>query len=151
VARKPLDSTIADPPAVLPKVAPSLLVIRLSCASAAASPRFAQAIACAASTEPPSGSQSSLLSAGPAKGSSCESSDSSSASPMKRAMPASERSEVEVVATCLPRITRSPAECVPASSTSSGSPSRTLAESSPPVRRTHSATVAPFLIAVATI
>ena len=77
---------------------------------------------------------------GPAKGSSCERPTSSMASETKRSSPASVRSLVDVEATRLCWMTRSPAERVPASSTSSGSPLRTLAESSAPERSTHSAT-----------
>ncbi len=75
------------------------------------------------------------------------SSASSSASLTKRAIPSSESSLVDVVATCLPFITRKPAAWWPASSTSSGSPSLTFAESSAPLRTMHSATVAPPRIA----
>ena len=53
---------------------------------------------------------------------------------MKRSRPRGVRSDVEVSATRLPFITRMPTERCPASSTSSGSPSRTWTESSEPER-----------------
>jgi len=91
------------------------------------------------------GLHNSAASAGPANGSGSDRAHSSSASATQRSMPLAVRSLVEVVATRPPRITRKETPWCPASSTSSVLPTRTLAESSQPVRALASATSAPKL------
>ena len=148
-----------EPPAVRPNVAPSLFVMRVSDARAAASPpsrdrdrlrRVDRAAGRIVELEVRrvrriakelrigrSGERDLLARARRAR-----------ARPRRSARSRRRRDRSSTsTRRCFPFITRNPAARCPASSTSSGSPRRTFAESSAPDRRTHSATVAPRYVA----